>query len=52
MGIYIAEKMSLGIVLIRVINKRDATPLVDFLKAENYGVTSVDGHGDLGYRIV
>jgi len=47
-GIYIAEKLSLGIVLIRVITKRDAAPLVDFLKAENYGVTSVDGHGTSG----
>lgn len=47
-GIYIAEKLSLGIVLIRVITKRDAAPLVEFLKAENYGVTSVDGHGTSG----
>ncbi|MFB0555610.1 MAG: DUF2179 domain-containing protein [Phycisphaerae bacterium] len=47
-GIYIAEKLSLGIVLIRVITKKDAAPLVEFLKAENYGVTSVDGHGTSG----
>jgi len=47
-GIYIAEKLSLGIVLIRVITKKDAAPLVEFLKAENYGVTSLDGHGTSG----
>lgn len=47
-GIYIAEKLSLGIVLIRVVTKRDAQPLVEYLKAENYGVTSVDGHGTVG----
>ncbi|HUU16004.1 MAG TPA: DUF2179 domain-containing protein [Sedimentisphaerales bacterium] len=47
-GIHIAEKLSLGLVMIRVITKKDAAPLVDFLKAENYGVTSVDGHGTSG----
>ena len=47
-GIYIAEKLSLGLVMIRVVTKIDATPLVEFLKAENYGVTSVDGHGTSG----
>jgi uncharacterized protein YebE (UPF0316 family) len=47
-GIHIAEKLSLGVVMIRVITKDDAAPLVNFLKAENYGVTSIDGHGTSG----
>ena len=47
-GIHIAEKLSLGVVMIRVVTKKDAASLVDFLKAENYGVTSVDGHGTSG----
>ena len=47
-GIHIAEKLSLGLVMIRVITKKDAAPLVDFLKAGNYGITSVDGHGTSG----
>jgi uncharacterized protein YebE (UPF0316 family) len=47
-GICIAEKLSLGLVMIRVVTKKDAAPLVEFLKAENYGVTSVDGHGTSG----
>jgi uncharacterized protein YebE (UPF0316 family) len=47
-GIHIAEKLSLGIAMIRVITTKDAAPLVDFLKTENYGVTSVDGHGTSG----
>jgi len=47
-GIRIAEKLSLGVVLIRVVTKKDASPLVECLKAENYGVTSVDGHGTSG----
>lgn len=44
-GICIADKLSLGLVLIRVISKKDAMPLVEQLKNENYGVTSIDGHG-------
>jgi uncharacterized protein YebE (UPF0316 family) len=47
-GIRIAEKLSLGVVLIRVVTKKDALPLVQCLKAEDYGVTSVDGHGTSG----
>ena len=47
-GIRIAEKLSLGLVLIRVVTKKDALTLVEFLKSEDYGVTSVDGHGASG----
>jgi uncharacterized protein YebE (UPF0316 family) len=47
-GIHIAEKLSLGVVMIRVITTKDAAPLVDFLKTENYGVTSIDAHGTSG----
>jgi len=47
-GIWIAEKLSLGVVLIRVVTKKDATGLVEYLKSADYGVTSVDGHGTAG----
>jgi uncharacterized protein YebE (UPF0316 family) len=47
-GICIAEKLSLGVALIRVVTKKDALQLVGYLKSENYGVTSVDGHGTSG----
>jgi len=47
-GICIAERLSLGMVLIRVVTKKDALPLVQVLKAQDYGVTSVDGHGIKG----
>jgi uncharacterized protein YebE (UPF0316 family) len=48
-GICIAEKLSLGFVLIRVITSRDdATGLIAALKAENYGITSIDGQGAEG----
>ena len=47
-GIAIAEKLSLGVVLIRIVTAKDALPLVERLKEKNYGVTSVDGHGTTG----
>ncbi len=47
-GITIADKLSLGVVLIRVVTAKDALPLVERLKEQGYGVTSVDGHGTVG----
>ncbi len=47
-GIRIAERLFLGVILIRVVTKKDASPLVESLKSENYGVTSIDGHGTSG----
>ena len=47
-GICIAEKLSLGIVLIRVVTKKDAAELVENLKSADYGVTSINGHGTAG----
>ena len=47
-GISIAERLSLGVVMIRVITAQDALPLLERLKTENYGVTSIDGHGTSG----
>jgi uncharacterized protein YebE (UPF0316 family) len=47
-GIWIAEKLSLGVVLVRVVTKKDASELVECFKSANYGVTCVDGHGTAG----
>ena len=47
-GIYVIEKLSLGVVLIRVITRKDASDLIAFLHSENYGVTSVDAQGTTG----
>jgi uncharacterized protein YebE (UPF0316 family) len=47
-GIWIAEKLSLGVVLIRVVTKEDASELVEYLKSSDYGVTIVDGYGTAG----
>lgn len=52
-GICIAEKLSLGTVLIQVITEKDASQLVESLKSANYGATSIERHGVLGQvRIV
>jgi len=47
-GIWIAEKLSLGVVLIRVITSKDASELLEYLKSADYGVTSVDAQGLAG----
>lgn len=47
-GMWIVEKLSLGVILIRVVTKKDAAELVEYLKSADYGVTSVDGHGTAG----
>ena len=47
-GIITAEKLSLGVVLLRVITQKDANELIQSLSSEKYGVTSVDGYGALG----
>ena len=47
-GMWLAEKLLLGVVLIRVISNKDVLPLIKFLKSEDYGATSIDGHGTTG----
>jgi len=47
-GICIAERLSLGVVLIRVVSQKDALPLVEQLKKENYGATRIGGRGTSG----
>ncbi|ATZ61053.2 MAG: DUF2179 domain-containing protein [Methanosarcinales archaeon Met12] len=40
-GIYIEEKLAMGVLLVRIITKKDASELIDFLESAGYGVTSV-----------
>ncbi|MBN1362919.1 MAG: DUF2179 domain-containing protein [Sedimentisphaerales bacterium] len=47
-GIIIAERLSLGVVLIRVITQKEADSLVARLRERGYGVTSIDGQGSSG----
>jgi uncharacterized protein YebE (UPF0316 family) len=47
-GLYIEDKLAMGLLVIRIITNRCADQLVDQLHVAGYGVTSVDAHGALG----
>ena len=47
-GILIAEKLSLGMVLVRVITPKEVGGLVECLKQKRYGVTCIEGQGANG----
>lgn len=47
-GIWLEEKISIGNVVIRLIPKKDTTPLIRRLRDLNYGVTVVDVDGTMG----
>jgi len=47
-GISIEEKMAMGTVVVKVITKKEAVELVEYLKSEGYGVTIFDGQGATG----
>lgn len=47
-GIWLEQKLSLGLVAIRVITHKESASLIDALRAKNYGVTAVDAHGSTG----
>ena len=48
LGILIEQKLALGSVVVRTITSKDATPLVERLRAADYGVTVLDGQGGTG----
>ncbi len=47
-GIYIEEKLSLGIVMLRIITKKKGDDLIVFLKSADYGVTNMKADGAYG----
>lgn len=47
-GMYIEEKMKMGIQIFRVIVGRDSELLADKLRENNFRVTIIDGHGAFG----
>ncbi|MCK8519497.1 DUF2179 domain-containing protein [Methanoculleus sp. 7T] len=47
-GMLIEERLAMGLALIRVITQRDATNLIDYLRAAGYGVTVLDAQGKHG----
>ncbi|NLM29296.1 MAG: DUF2179 domain-containing protein [Methanomicrobiales archaeon] len=47
-GMLVEERLAMGLALIRVITQRDATNLIDYLRAAGYGVTVLDAQGRQG----
>lgn len=47
-GVWVEEKMAIGMVIVRIITKKDASELVERLRSTGYGVTSFDGQGSTG----
>jgi len=47
-GMLIEEKISLGLTSVRIITKEDPAELLQYLRENNYGVTSIDGEGGTG----
>ncbi|MFA5331388.1 MAG: DUF2179 domain-containing protein [Methanoregula sp.] len=47
-GMAIEEKLSLGLASVRIITKEDTTALTQYLRAHDYGITSLPGEGGKG----
>jgi uncharacterized protein YebE (UPF0316 family) len=47
-GVWVEEKMAIGMAVIRIITNKDASELVKRLRSTGYGVTSFDGQGATG----
>ena len=47
-GIYIEEKLAMGLLVVRTITNEDATELIDYLKEKDFGVTSISASGISG----
>lgn len=47
-GIYLEQKLAMGLLCVRTITKHDATELIEHLKEQKFGVTSVSASGVSG----
>jgi uncharacterized protein YebE (UPF0316 family) len=47
-GITLIDKLSLGVMLVRILTHENAEALIEALKARKFGITSVDGTGAFG----
>lgn len=47
-GIWIEQKLAVGMVVLRVITRKGASTLIAELKSRGYGVTSIDAEGNEG----
>jgi uncharacterized protein YebE (UPF0316 family) len=48
LGILVEQKLAMGSAVVRIITRRDATELIEWLREAGFGVTSVDAHGATG----
>ncbi len=47
-GIFIEKRLAIGNSIIRIITRKDATPLIKHLRSDGYGVTSIEAEGSEG----
>ena len=47
-GMFVERRLALGMQVMRIIIHQDSDALIAGLKAENFGVTIIDGHGAVG----
>ena len=47
-GMWLEEKLSIGIVLVRTVLNTDTSQLMEFMRTNNYGYTLVNGKGSRG----
>ena len=47
-GMSIEARLAMGTILIRIVTSQEARGLIEYLKSEGYGVTSVDAQGSRG----
>ncbi len=47
-GLYLEEKLAMGMLVLRLITNRDASALIEVLRERGYGVTDVDAQGISG----
>lgn len=48
LGIVIDKRLALGTAIVRIITNRDPSTLIARMRAANFGVTALDGHGATG----
>jgi len=48
LGIIIEEKLSMGMLVLRIITRKNAGDLIEVLRKQDYGVTTIDAQGKTG----
>ncbi|MCG7848714.1 MAG: DUF2179 domain-containing protein [ANME-2 cluster archaeon] len=51
LGIFIEDKLAMGTMAVQIITVKEANQLIEQLKSEGYGVTSLDAMGSTGQQV-